>query len=120
MQLKRKMMVECGAMKSAAALWIVGTLLTTSARAETFASTMYDTIKGNYVESLALIPACTLLGLLAIIVGLDAYIRPESKKTMRVIIAVVFSLVAQNYMEYLLADGEVRWLTERCAGWRGR
>ena len=62
------------------------------------------------METLALIPALTLLGMLTVIVNIDAYIRPDLRRTMRVIIAVTFSLVAQNYIEYRLADGEVRWL----------
>ncbi|MBQ8136279.1 MAG: histidine kinase, partial [Clostridia bacterium] len=51
-----------------------------------------------------------MLALLAFIVRIDRYIRPELKKTMRFIIAVVFSLIMQNYLEYRLAEGEVRWL----------
>lgn len=67
-------------------------------------------LTGNYVETLGILPTIILLALLAFIVRIDRYIRPELKKTMRIIIAVVFSLVAQNYLEYRLAEGEVRWL----------
>ena len=56
-------------------------------------------IVGHYVETLALLPTLTLLGLLTIVVAIDAYIRPDLKRTMRVIIAVVFSLVIQDHLE---------------------
>ena len=67
-------------------------------------------IQVNYVETLALIPTLTLLGLLAIIVCIDDYIRPNLKRMMGCIIAAVFSLVAQNNLEYCLTTGEFRWL----------
>ena len=61
--------------------------------------------QAGLVETLALIPSLTLLGLLTIIVGIDAYIRPNLKRTMRCIIAVVFSLVIQNFLEYRVIVG---------------
>ena len=67
-------------------------------------------ITANYIETLGILPAVLMLALLAFIVRIDRYIRPELKKTMRLIIAVVFSLIVQNYLEYRLAEGEVRWL----------
>ena len=77
---------------------------------ETFADVMYNFLFANYVETLALIPCLTLLMLLTVIVGIDAYIRPELKRIMRCVIAAVFCLVMQNFLEYRLAEGEVRWL----------
>ena len=74
-----------------------------------------DFIKANYLDTLALIPVLTLLGLLAVIVGLDDYIRSEHKRTMRIIIAVVFSLVAQNYIEYRAAAGDLPLLVRTLA-----
>ena len=65
---------------------------------------------GNYVETLGILPALTLLMLLAFIVYIDRYIRADLKRTMRIIILVLFSLVAQNFLEYRLAEGEVQWL----------
>ena len=96
-------------LKPMAALATAFALLAASARAESVDG-LQGFIEVNYVETLALIPVLTLLGLLAVIVGLDAYIRPEHKRTMRIIIAVVFSLVAQNFIENRLATGEARWL----------
>ena len=65
-------------------------------------------IVGHYQETLALLPTLTLLGLLMVIVTIDAYIRPDLKRTMRIIIAVVFSLVIQDHLEYRLMVGEPR------------
>ena len=64
----------------------------------------------NYVETLGLIPMLTLLILLAFIVRIDRYIRADLKRTMRFIILAAFSLVAQNFLDYRLAEGEVKWL----------
>lgn len=67
-------------------------------------------LMGNYAETLGILPALTMLMLLVFIVHIDRYIRADLKKTMRIIILVLFSLVAQNYLEYRLAKGEVQWL----------
>ncbi len=67
-------------------------------------------LAGNYVETLGLIPMLTLLLLLAFIVRIDRYIRADFKKTMRIIILTVFSLIVQNFLDYRLAEGEVKWL----------
>ena len=65
-------------------------------------------IVGHYVETLALLPALTMLGLLSVVVTIDAYIRPDLKRTMRLIIAVVFSVVIRDHLEYRLMIGEPR------------
>ena len=65
-------------------------------------------IVGHYQETLALFPTLTLLGLLTVIVTIDAYIRPDLKRTMQIIIAVVLSMVIQNYVEYRLMIGEAQ------------
>ena len=67
-------------------------------------------LRVHYVEMLALIPVLILLGLMAYIVRIDPYIQAGYKRTMRIIIVAVFSVVAQNYLEYRLAMGEVIWL----------
>lgn len=71
---------------------------------------MENLISGNYVDILGLFPAVTLLTMLVFIVHIDRYIRADLKRTMRIILIVVFSLVVQNYVEYRLAAGELRWL----------
>ena len=65
-------------------------------------------IVGHYAETLALLPALTMLGLLTVVVTIDAYIRPDLKRTMRLIIAVVFSVVIRDHLEYRLMIGEPR------------
>ena len=67
-------------------------------------------VEGHYLETLSLIPALTLLVFMAFIIRVDRYIRPELKRTMQFILLALFSLVAQNYLEYRLAEGEVKWL----------
>ncbi len=67
----------------------------------------------NYQSTLALLPTLTLLGMLAIVVNIDAYIRPDRKRIMRIIIAVVFSLVIQDHLEYRLMIGQARPLRGR-------
>ncbi len=67
-------------------------------------------IQNNYLETLGILPALIWLILLALIVHIDRYIRPGLKRPMRMVIGAVISLVVQNYLEYRLADGAVRWL----------
>lgn len=67
-------------------------------------------VEGYYLETLSLIPALTLLVFMAFIIRIDRYIRPDLKRTMQFILLALFSLVAQNYLEYRLTEGEVKWL----------
>ena len=64
-------------------------------------------LTGNYVETLGILPVLTLLMLLAFIVHIDRYIRADLKKTMRIIILLLFSLIAQNYLDPTMV-GEVQ------------
>ena len=86
----------------------------TFARAES-ASPVHTFIENNYLETLGMIPVLILLLMLAFIVQIDHYIRTDMKKTMRVIIAVVFSLVVQNYVDYRVTIGEPQWLVRTLA-----
>ena len=63
-------------------------------------------INNNYLETLGILPALLWLALLALIVHIDRYIRPDLKRTMRMIIVAVFTLVLQNYVDYRLTIGE--------------
>ena len=76
------------------------------ARAEAAAPLLQD----GYTETVAVVPALVLLFLLAIIVHVAPCLRAEHRRTMRVIIAVVLSLVAQNFLEYRLAARADSWL----------
>ena len=86
----------------------------TFARAES-ASPVHAFIESHYPETLGIIPVLVLLMLLAFIVQIDHYIRNDLKKTMRVIIAVVFSLVVQNYVDYRVTIDEPQWLLRTLA-----
>ncbi len=76
---------------------------------------MKSFIAANYVETLGILPVLTLLLMLAFIIHIDHYIRSDLKKYMQTIVIVVFSPVAQNYLEYRLAEGEVQWLARTLA-----
>ena len=97
-----------------ASLIVTSTFLAMSTHAESVGG-LHGFIKSNYVETLALIPVLTLLGLLTLIVIIDNYIRPNLKRIMRVIIAAAFSLVAQNYIEYRAAAGDLPLLVRTLA-----
>lgn len=101
-----------GGMKSLAALAGALACLAPSARAESFLDSF---LHAHYTDTLALIPVVTLLVLLAFIVHVDRYITPDNKKRMQVIIIVVFSLVAQNYIEYRAAAGDLPLLARTLA-----
>ena len=94
---------------AAAVFGAAAALSTMPARAEG-SDTLARFIQHHYLETLGVLPALVLLALLATFVGIDRYIRPGLKRTMRIIIAMVLSLVVQNYLEYRLAAGETRWL----------
>lgn len=57
----------------------------------------------EYMTELSVLPAAALLLVLALVVWLDAYLSRERKRAMAVIIALVFSLILQNYVEYRLS-----------------
>ena len=71
---------------------------------------LHDFIKANYLETLALFPTAALLLLLVFIISVSRYFRAELKRSMQLIVILVFSLVLQNYLEYRLTEGQVRWL----------
>ena len=56
-----------------------------------------------YMTELSVLPAAALLLVLVLAVWLDAYLSRERKRAMAVIIALVFSLMLQNYAEYRLS-----------------
>ena len=67
-------------------------------------------LPSSYIETLGIAPALTLLMFLTFIVHIDRYMRMDLKKTMRIIILVIFSLVVQNFLEYRFTKAETRWL----------
>ena len=107
--MKSTYLSHAGKAIAALCITVICAMLLVSACAES-ADRLKTFISRNYTETLGVLPEMLLLALLAFIVNIDRYIHADLKKTMRLIIAVVFSLVAQNYLEYRLAEGEVRWL----------
>ena len=67
-------------------------------------------VRNSFAETVTLVPTLTLLALLGIVVHIDPYIRPGNKRDMRVILALVLSLVAQSFIEYRMVTGADRWL----------
>lgn len=67
----------------------------------------------NYIEILAVAPAVVLLTALVFTVHIDPYIQDKHKSTLRIIIALVFSLIVQNYLEYRLAVSEPKVVASR-------
>ena len=66
-----------------------------------------------YLELMCLLPVTVLLGGLTWAVVMDSYIQKNRKQTMLILCALVFSLIAQNYAENLLASGEPRVMLRR-------
>ena len=71
---------------------------------------LYRFIHAYNTEILAVLPVTLLLTGLLIAAGIDPYIRKRQRRTMLIICALVFSLIAQNYLDYLLTAGKPRVL----------
>ena len=62
---------------------------------------------------MCLLPAVFMLAGLTWAVIMDSYIQKNRKRTMLILCALVFSLIAQNYAENLLSLGEPRVMLRR-------
>lgn len=67
-------------------------------------------VTAHYLEILSFLPVTALMALLAILVHMDETLRPEQRKTLRIIILAVASLILQNYLDYRLSIGSGHWL----------
>ena len=67
--------------------------------------TIYQFIHAHYTEILAVFPMVLLLNGLWIAVGIDQYIQKQIKRIMLIICALVFSLIAQNFLDNWLTYG---------------
>ena len=67
---------------------------------------LYRFIQTHYTDVLSILPTALLLIGLLIAVGIDSYIQKRQKRIMLIICALVFSLIAQNYMDHLLTVGK--------------
>ena len=61
----------------------------------------------HVIANLSAIPIAVLLLVLLLTVWLDAYLSAERKRVMVIIVALVFSLILQNYMDNRLSLAEV-------------
>ena len=80
-------------------------------------------VQRHFIELLAILPTALLLAGVFFTVGNDPYIQKRQKRTMLVLCAMVFSLVAQNYVDYLLTVGRPRVMLRRivaCYGYCAR
>ena len=66
---------------------------------------LYQFIHAHYTEILAVFPMALLLIGLFIAVGIDQYIHRQKKRIMLIICALVFSLIAQNFLDNWLTYG---------------
>ncbi len=96
-----------GAVSAIAALLFVGTALAETAsgvagagNGEAFAGEI--SILRRFMAQLSVLPTAVLLLALLLAVWVDAYLTRERKRAMVVIVALVFSLVLQNYLDYRL------------------
>lgn len=69
---------------------------------------IYQFIHAHYTEILAVFPMVLLLIGLWIAVGIDQYILKQKKRIMLIICALVFSLIAQNFLDNWLTFGTPR------------
>ena len=74
---------------------------------------LFQFIRAHYIEVLAVLPMTFLLIGLLIAVGIDSYIQKRQKRIMLTIGALVFTLIAQNLFDHLLAIGPPRIMLRR-------
>lgn len=74
---------------------------------------LIDFVQTWYLELMCLLPAALMLAGLTWAVIMDSYIQKNRKRTMLILCALVFSLIAQNYAENLLSLGEPRVMLRR-------
>ena len=67
-----------------------------------------DFVQTWYVELMCLLPAALMLAGLTGAVIMDSYIQKNRKRTMLILCALVFTLIAQNWADNLLYLGEPR------------
>ncbi len=67
----------------------------------------------HYVELMCLLPVAIMMAGLTYTVLADTYIQKHQKRTMLILCALVFALIAQNDMDYLLTVGTPRIMLRR-------
>ena len=66
---------------------------------------VYTFVQTHYVEILSVAPSILLLIGVASAIGVDPYLRKRQKQAMLLICVLVFSLIAQNFLDNLLTAG---------------
>ena len=67
---------------------------------------LYRIIHAHYTEILAVLPVLLLLIGLYLAVRIDPYIKKKQRQIMLIICVLVFSLIAENELDYLLTTGQ--------------
>ena len=66
---------------------------------------VYQFVQLHYIELLSVLPVTFLLAGLVFCICFDRYLREWNKRRMMLICILVFSLIVQNYLDYLLTRG---------------
>lgn len=67
---------------------------------------IYAFVQTHYVEILSVAPCTLLLAGVTFAVAVDPYLRRQQKRVMLEICVLVFTLIAQNLLDYLLTTGK--------------
>ena len=70
-------------------------------------------IDEHYYEIISVIPAVMLLAGMLFSVKIDPYIQDRDRKIMYIIGALVFSLIVENYFDYLLQSAPGMFMVRR-------
>jgi len=74
---------------------------------------IYTFVQTHYVVIVSVLPVTLLLAGLIFSVGFDRYLQAGHRRIMMLICVLVFSLIAQNYLDYLLTAGEPMIMVRR-------
>ena len=74
---------------------------------------IYTFVQTHYVVIVSVLPVTLLLAGLIFSVGFDRYLQAGHRRIMMLICVLVFSLIAQNYLDYLLTVGEPMIMVRR-------
>ena len=74
---------------------------------------VYQFVQLHYIELLSVLPVTFLLTGLVFCVWFDRYLREWNKRRMMLICILVFSLIVQNYLDYLLTVGRPMIMVRR-------
>lgn len=73
--------------------------------ADVIDASIYTFVQSHYVELLCVAPSVLLLCGVTAAIGIDPYLQKRQKRTMLTICLLVYSLIAQNYLDNVLSTG---------------